>query len=146
MLGPGSPFRLLFRTLKPVLFVQVMPVGWRSVRLSVRNSLNSPAGRGRRRASPFPPWERQLSVLSSRTFSTHRQSDVDPVDPASSLRIPTVFERLTAKACAGTGSRGLRTGGGRASLSPETVDYNCITMCNRGSVNPLVPKPLVYLA
>ena len=37
VLGPGSPFRLLFRTLKPVLFVQVMPVGSRSVRLSVIN-------------------------------------------------------------------------------------------------------------
>ena len=64
---------------------------------------------------------------------------------ASSLRIPTAFERLIAKARAETGSRGLRTGGGRASLSPETVDYNCITMCNRGSVIPLVPKPLFYL-
>ena len=64
----------------------------------------------------------------------------------TNLRIPTAFERLIAKARAGTGSRGLRTGGGRASLSPETVDYNCIAMCNRGSVSLLVPKPLFYLA
>ena len=31
---------------------------------------------------------------------------------SSNLRIPTAFERLIAKARAGTGSRGLRTGGG----------------------------------
>ena len=55
VLGPGSPFRLLFRTLKPVLFVQVMPVVTRSVH-SAGGKADSLAGRrGRRDASPFPP-------------------------------------------------------------------------------------------
>ena len=70
--GPGSPFRLLFRTLKPVLFVQVMPVVTRSVRLPEIKPDLLVGGEGKERCLTVSAPGVGAECTSSRTFSTHR--------------------------------------------------------------------------